>query len=357
MNTETLEIKTATPAPAAPRGFVLIVDDEEQNRALLRDALEARGYEIAEAASGEAALDLLAQRQPDVLLLDVMMPVMDGFEVCRRLKNNPKTTAIPVLMVTALSERKERMMGVAAGANDFLTKPVDMHDLTLRVRNAVQMRHLFDQLQAERDNSDRLLQHLLPPAIAIRMKNGETTIAEQHPDVTVLVADLVGFTELCSHISPDQVINLLNEIFCAFDELVWKHGVEKIKTIGDAYMAVSGLAIPRPDHANAMARLALSLRSEVDRLNREYHTSVRIRIGMSTGPVIAGVIGRKKISYDLWGNTVSLACRLEAAGEPGTITVSEAAFEQLKHHYRFQRRDGIILKGQPAVAYQMLNPI
>jgi class 3 adenylate cyclase len=190
------------------------------------------------------------------------------------------------------------------------------------------------------------------------MKQGETNIAEHHADVTVLVADLVGFTALSSHIGPEQIVSLLNEIFSAFDELVGKRGLEKIKTIGDAYMVAGGLAVPRSDHADAMAKLALDLRTEIDRLNRDYNTSIRIRVGMSTGPIIAGVIGRKKFSYDLWGATVNLACRVEATGEGGTITVAESTFERLKHYYRFQRKDGLHIKGQGDVtAFQLLGPI
>ncbi|HEU5072398.1 MAG TPA: adenylate/guanylate cyclase domain-containing protein [Verrucomicrobiae bacterium] len=358
MNTTTLEAKPVHPATPPPRGHVLVVDDEEQNRMLLRDSLEAHGYEIAEAADGEQALQQIAERPPDVVLLDVMMPRMDGFEVCRRLKNNPATAGIPVLMVTALSERKERMMGVAAGANDFLNKPVDIQDLTLRVRNAAQLRRLFAQLQQEQEKSERLLRNILPPAIAERMKRGETHFAEHHPEVTVLVADLVGFTELSAHISPDQVVSLLNEIFCAFDEVVARQGLEKIKTIGDAYMVAGGLTQPRADHAEAVAGLALALRAEVERINREYSTSIRVRMGISTGPVVAGVIGRKKISYDLWGDSVNLAFGLEAAGEPGTITVSGATFERVKHSHRFQRREGVPVKGHGAVTvYQLLGRI
>lgn len=357
MNTEVLEKNVPVSAPER-RGYVLVVDDEEHNRALLRDTLEAHGYEIMEAASGREALDQISERQPDVILLDVMMSRMDGFEVCRQLKRDAKTAAIPVLMVTALSERKERMMGIAAGANDFLSKPVDIQDMILRVRNAVQMRRLFDQLQAERKKSERLLLNILPPAIAVRMAQGETNIAEHHPDVTVLVADLVGFTTLTSHISPEQVVSLLNEIFSAFDEQVGKRGLEKIKTIGDAYMVVGGMAVPRKDHADVMAKLALDLRSEIDRLNEDYNTSIRIRIGMCTGPLIGGVIGRRKFSFDLWGATVNLACRLEATSEPGTITVSESTFERLRGYYRFQRKEGVLIKGVGEVTtYQLLNRI
>jgi len=330
MQTEIINIKPLDIMPAPSPGYVLIVDDEEQNRSLLHDPLEARGYEIAEAENGMVALEKIAARLPDVILLDVMMPQMDGFEVCRRLKTDSKTAHIPILMVTALSERKERLMGIAVGANDFLNKPVDIQDVTLRVGNAVYTKHLHDQLQAEQEKSEQLLLNILPKLVAERMKKGETNIADSFPDVTVLVADLVGFTTLSAHIGPEQIVQLLNEIFSAFDLLTEKHGLEKIKTIGDAYMVAGGISFPRPDHAEASAELALEMQTEIARLNHEYDTSVRLRIGICTGPVVAGVIGRKRFAYDLWGETVNLACRLEATGEAGKIQIAESTYERLK---------------------------
>jgi adenylate cyclase len=335
MPTEINKIKTPTAAAVPRRGCVLVVDDEEQNRSLLRDPLEAHGYEVAEAENGLQALEQVAARPPDVILLDLMMPRMDGFEVCRRLKKELKTAHIPILMVTALSERQERLMGIAAGANDFLNKPIDIQDVILRVGNAVHGKQLHDQLQTEQEKSEKLLLNILPKPIAERMKNGETNIADCHPEVTVLVADLVGFTSLSAHISPEEVVQLLNEIFSAFDLLAEKFGLEKIKTIGDAYMAAGGIPLPRPDHAEACAELALKMQAEIERLNQEYQTSVRLRIGICTGPVVAGVIGRRKFAYDLWGETVNLACRLESTGEPGQIQIAESTYERLKHKYQF----------------------
>ena len=154
------ESKNTNPVPGATTrslGFVLVVDDEEQNRTLLRDPLEARGYEIAEAENGLQALQMTAARPPDVILLDLMMPRLDGFEVCRRLRKDAKTSHIPILMITALSERKERLMGIEAGANDFLNKPIDIQDVMLRVANAVYAKHLHDRLQAEQVRSEQLL--------------------------------------------------------------------------------------------------------------------------------------------------------------------------------------------------------
>jgi adenylate cyclase len=354
METNIANLNAIATLPQGHRGFVLVVDDEDQNRMLLRDPLEARGYEIAEAENGEQALQRVVERLPDVILLDVMMPGMDGFDVCRRLKNDPKTAPIAVLMVTALSERKQRMIGIAAGANDFLNKPVDLQDLTLRVRNAVCTRRLFGQLQAEQEKSERLLLNILPQPIAERMKKGETNISDYHPDVTVLMADLVGFSRLSAQVGPEQMVCLLNEIFSAFDGLVEKRGLERIKTIGDAYMVAGGLSSAHADHCEAIADLALDLNAEIARFNCAYNTSFRIRTGISTGPLIAGVIGRKKISFDLWGDTVNLACRLGAVAKGGTIAVAEPAYERLKHRFRFERKWVVETTGHsPVTAYDL----
>jgi adenylate cyclase len=312
MTAEPIELKTKSSAPRNPSlGYVLIVDDEEQNRTLLRDPLEAKGYELGEAENGEEALRMIAARVPDVILLDVMMPRLDGFETCRRLKLNPATASVPILMVTALSERKERLMGIQCGANDFLTKPVDFQDVVLRVGNAAYTKRLFDQLQAEREKSEQLLLNVIPAAVCKRMKNGEVNIADSHAEVSVLFADLVGFTTLSSQIDADQVVFLLNEIFSEFDLLAEKHGVEKIKTIGDGYLAAGGVPVARPDHAEAIAALALDMQAEIARINHDYNTSIHIRVGICSGPVVAGVIGRKKFAYDIWGATVNLAHELE----------------------------------------------
>jgi class 3 adenylate cyclase len=352
MQSKKQNLKPTAIPPKPGLGFVLVVDDEEQNRTLLRDPLEACGYEVTEAENGMQALQKVAEHPPDVILLDVMMPKMDGFGVCRRLKTDSKTAHIPILMVTALSDRKERLMGIAVGANDFLNKPVDIQDVTLRVANAVYAKHLHDQLQVEQEKSEQLLLNILPKPIAERMKKGETNIADSHPDVTVLLADLVGFTTLLAHIGPEQIVQLLNEVFSAFDLLTEKHGLEKIKTIGDAYMVAGGISFPRPDHAEASAELAFDMQKEIERLNQQYNTSVRLRIGICTGPVVAGVIGRKRFAYDLWGETVNLACLLESTGEAGKIQIAESTCERLKHKYQFAPKHSIDARGHdPLSAY------
>ncbi|HPU54653.1 MAG TPA: adenylate/guanylate cyclase domain-containing protein [Verrucomicrobiota bacterium] len=354
MQTQEVEIKTTPTPPHPSSGFVLVVDDEEHNRILLRDPLEARGYEVCEAENGERALELMSQRIPDVVLLDVMMPRIDGFEVCRRIRSAPETAPVPVLMLTALSERHERLMGIKAGANDFLTKPLDIQDVLLRVANAVRLRQLYDQLQAEQKRSESLLLNVLPGPIAARMKQGELNIVDNFAEATVLLADLVGFTTLCAHIQAEEVVWLLNELFSKFDQLAEGHGLEKIKTMGDAYMVVGGVPVARADHAEAVADLAIAMRIAVDEFNRYYNTAFQFRFSLATGPMIAGVIGRKKFSYDVWGDTVNLANRFIEFADPGDIQVSEATFEKLEQKYAFGRRQQIEMKSGNVVVMHTL---
>jgi class 3 adenylate cyclase len=225
----------------------------------------------------------------------------------------------------------------------------------LRVGNAVYTKHLHDQLQIEKEKSEQLLLNILPKPIAERMKQGETNIADIHPEVTLVLADLIGFTTLSAQVGPEQIVQLLNEIFSAFDLLAEKCGLEKIKTIGDAYMVAGNISVPRPDHAEASAELALDMQEEIARLNQEYNTSVRLRIGICTGPVVAGVIGRGRFAYDLWGETVNLACHLESTGEAGRIQIAESTYQRLKDKYQFEPKHGIDLKGHVHVSAYWLG--
>lgn len=193
--------------------------------------------------------------------------------------------------------------------------------------------------------SEGLLLNILPRPIAERLKRQPGVIAESHPDVTVLFADVVDFTPFAERTEAPQVVGILDEIFSTFDSLAQRHGVEKIKTIGDAYMAASGLPEPRPDHAEAMAEMALDMQSEFVRVCRPLGVELSLRIGMDSGPVIAGVIGRQKFGYDLWGDTVNTASRMESQGVAGRIQASEATYTRLRDAYEFEARGEIEVKG------------
>jgi class 3 adenylate cyclase len=201
-------------------------------------------------------------------------------------------------------------------------------------------------LQREEERSERLLLNVLPRSIAARLKQREDVIADGFPEVTVLFADLVDFTRRSQRSSPQQVVQVLDELFSAFDQLTKHRGLEKIKTIGDAYMVAGGLPEPRPDHAQAVADMALAIRDEVAGRTDPSGQPLQVRIGIDTGPVVAGVIGQDKFSYDLWGDTVNTASRMESLGVPGCIQVTARTYQRLRDGYRFQRRGLVAVKGK-----------
>ncbi len=201
-------------------------------------------------------------------------------------------------------------------------------------------------LRLEQEKSDRLLLNVLPQAIAERLKQDQSIIADTFAEVTVLFADIVGFTQISSQISPTELVSLLNEIFSTFDRLAQKHGLEKIKTIGDAYMVVGGLPMPRNDHAEAIAQMALDMQQAITEFSDTHNQDFSIRIGINSGPVVAGVIGIKKFIYDLWGDTVNTASRMESHGKPGCIQVTCATYQLLQDKYLLESRGTIEVKGK-----------
>jgi PAS domain S-box-containing protein len=211
----------------------------------------------------------------------------------------------------------------------------------------ITMRKVWEEaLLYQQQCTEDLLQNILPAPIAERLKLQESIIADSFDEVTVLFADLVNFTELSAQIPATQLVDLLNKIFSVFDRLTQKHGLEKIKTIGDAYMVVGGLPTPRPDHAEAVVEMALDMQQAIARFQRNDGTPFHLRIGINTGPVVAGVIGTKKFAYDLWGDTVNVASRMESQGVAGGIQVTSATYALLQDKYVFEQRDAIAIKGK-----------
>jgi len=201
-------------------------------------------------------------------------------------------------------------------------------------------------LAVEQERSERLLLNVLPAPIAARLKQREDVIADGFADVTVLFADLVDFTRRSQRIAPERVVAILNDLFTTFDQLAERQGLEKIKTVGDAYMVAGGLPDPRPGHARAVAEMALAIRDEVARYADPSGRPLQVRVGIDTGPVVAGVIGRHKFIYDLWGDTVNTASRMESHGVPGCIQVTDRTYRRLKDGYRFERRGPVQVKGK-----------
>lgn len=353
------------PAQAAAQGpaqtaSVLVVDDSRTLRRLLIRALTEIGItNITEAENGREALDLVHSKEFDLVLLDMEMPELDGLQVLYAIKTDPFTRAVPVIVISGEEQFENTVKCIEMGAEDFLPKPFNSVLLRARVMSSLEKKRLRDLdrvrlaelqyekelLQLEKEKSERLLLNILPRAIADRLKRGERTIADSHAHVTVLFADLVGFSQLSRATAPHDMVNLLNEVFSHFDRLAERHGLEKIKTIGDNYMLVGGLPLARDDHAAAVATMALEMLEDVARINVKNQRQMSIRIGINTGPVVAGVIGRKKFTYDLWGDTVNLASRMESLGLPDHIHVSSSTRAALDGGFVLTERGRVVCKG------------
>ena len=231
--------------------------------------------------------------------------------------------------------------------NQRLNKALNQH--------IVELDRAYSMLNTEHDRAERLLLNVLPEEVATRLKSGQATIADSYTEVTVLFADLVGFTSLSARIPPEQLVTMLNQVFSAFDLLAEKYGLEKIKTIGDAYMVVSGLNGPHPNRPGAAAAMALDMMTALKNLSNVLGLDLQVRIGMDTGPVVAGVIGTKKFIYDLWGDTVNTASRMESQGIPGRIQVTERFYECLQDKFHFERRGTIQVKGKGDMTAYLLE--
>jgi class 3 adenylate cyclase len=222
-----------------------------------------------------------------------------------------------------------------------------------KLRGAVEAQ--TSAVQTEKELSERLLLNILPANIAERLKRQETSIADGHADVAVLFADIVNFTRLSEEMSPNETVHLLNEVFSEFDLLAEKYGIEKIKTIGDAYMAAGGLRPGSLQYVDAMADMSMEMQSFLARYIAPNSDKLQIRIGIATGPVVAGVIGRRKFSYDLWGDTVNVASRLAAEAQPGAIIADALTYRRLHNRYRFDELPQVAIKGKGQMAAYVLR--
>ncbi|MEG3927861.1 adenylate/guanylate cyclase domain-containing protein [Microcoleus sp. T3_D1] len=371
------------PSSEKLRGRVLIVDDSLNNLLLLELILSRKGYKVEAASSGQQALDAVDLAQPDLILLDIMMPDMDGYEVCSRLKASASTRGIPIIFLSAVVQASEKVKAFNAGGADYITKPFQTVEVIARVENQLRLRELELQLrennlmlqqeiayreqaemetrlllettQSQKEKIEELLLNILPKPIAERLQEGQSIIADSFSDVSVLFADLVGFTNFASQKTAAETVKVLNQIFSLFDELSLRHGLEKIKTMGDAYMVVGGLPEPQENHAFAIAQMALDMQAALASFNLKNNHSFTLRIGINIGGVVAGVIGLTKFSYDLWGDTVNVAQRMESSGIPGEIQVTAAVYERLKDKFSFKRRGAVEIKGKGEMMVYLLE--
>ncbi len=335
---------------------VLLVDDNPVNLQVLYQALEQQGYELLIAQSGEEALEIAVAAKPALILLDINMPGMDGFETCARLKEDEATREIVIIFLSARDQVQDKVRGLQLGAVDYVSKPFQFEEVVARVNTQLELKRAREELRIMHQKADSLLLNILPRSIAERLKENERNIVDSFPEATILFCDLVGFTPLAAQTTPAELVDFLNGIFSKMDQLVEKYGLEKIKTIGDAYMVAGGVPDHHVDHACAVADFSLDLVRQLPRLSDQMAQPVKLRIGIHSGPVVAGVIGEKKFAYDLWGDTVNTASRMESSGAENQIHVSQATRELLGEAYTFEKRGGVSIKGKGEMeTYFLLN--
>ncbi len=341
---------------ANKKARLLVVDDDSTNRLVLKGALTAQGYDVVVAEDGLRALMIMRKDKAiDLVMLDVMMPEMNGMEVLRFMKGESELNHIPVVMISAVDDSDQIAICLELGAEDYLSKPFNPAILKARVSSSLSRKRWRDfersylgKVVEGEAKSDQLISSLLPRDIANRLKAGEQHIADSYPQATVVFLDLVGFTSWTRDKSPDDVVEMLNSIFSDLDKLVAENSVEKIKTIGDAYMVVSGVRDPMEDdisQTKSAAYFALEARDLIIKSG----LGLNARIGMNTGPLVAGVIGSDKPVYDVWGDTVNVASRLESHGEAGRIQIGESTFECIKDSFECTERGIVELKNRGSI--------
>jgi adenylate cyclase len=328
-------------------GRILIVDDNASNRDLLSRRLAREGYRVTIAEDAEAAFARISGEPFDLILLDLMMPGISGFEALCRLKSEESTRHIPVIMISALNELDSTVRCIEAGAEDYLPKPFNPVLLRARVAACLEKKRLLDELRVEKERSEALLLNILPRTIIARIRQGETVIADRIPEATVLFSDLVDFTGLSVTLAPEETVELLGRLFSQFDDLARRCGLEPIKTIGDGYMVTGGILERQPESARAVAEMGLSMLQITEAVGRPLDGRLRLRIGIHTGgPIVAGVLGTHKVAFDVWGDTVNTAKRMETYGLPDRVHVSAATRQSLGNAFRFEPRGPLDVKGK-----------
>jgi len=351
------------------QGKILIVDDQEANILLLDRVLRGAGYiSVASTMDSCKVCALHLKNRYDLILLDLQMPTMDGFKVMEGLKEIETDGYLPVIVITAQPGHKLRAL--QSGAKDFISKPFELPEVLARVHNMLEvrllhkeMKMLYDQIVVEQKVSERLLLNVLPSSIAERLKGRPEVmadsfteiIADSFDEVTVLFADIVEFTKFSEGVSAEILVDVLNDIFTRFDNIADNQGLEKIKTIGDSYMAAAGLPVPVADHTTRAANMALDMLAAIDNFNEQSGYKLKVRIGIDAGTVVAGIIGKRKFFYDLWGDVVNTASRMESHGAAGRIQITDSARQRLSESFIFEERGVIDIKGKGEMHTWFLN--
>ena len=349
---------------------ILVVDDDRFVHMFIENAIETENheYKIISAYNGKEGCELAFSHEVDLIIMDWEMPVMNGIEALEILKSEPKTSDIPVIIITASGNLQTAF---DAGAVDFIRKPIDQVELLVRVKSTLSMFKLLKSivkqaemleqqsfeleqknhiLKIEQEKSDNLLKNILPAEIADQLKNKGQVEAKPYKTVSVLFTDFKGFTQISEKLSPQKIIIELSIFFAKFDEIIGGHFIEKIKTIGDSYMCVGGLPLRNKSNPIDTVLAGLEMQEFVKSINEEKISKGEepwnLRLGIHTGKVIAGVIGKKKFAYDIWGDTVNTASRMESAGEIGKVNISGETYKHIEPYFDCEYRGKIVAKNK-----------
>jgi class 3 adenylate cyclase len=328
------------------RKLVLIVDDTPTNVSVVSGVLKD-SFKTKVATNGEKALAIaFAAEKPDLILLDVMMPGMDGYEVCRRLKADPKTRDIPVIFLTAKTDSIDEEKGFEVGAVDYIHKPFSGPIVLARVKTQLALQEALSEAHEAREQADQLLHALLPKKAADEIRSIGTVIPRRYENVAVLFCDVTNFTSYCDVNEPEDVVSRLDALFVIFERVTAKHGLEKIKTVGDGFMAAAGLLQDHDDPLGAAVRCGLEMAATLI----DAHLGWEVRVGVHSGPVVAGVVGQERYQFDIWGDTVNVAARMVGMSAPGSVAATREIWEQLSSSFSGEALGELEVKGKGTIA-------
>jgi CheY-like chemotaxis protein len=326
-------------------GFLLVVDDNEMSRDMLSRRLRRQGHTVAEAEHGRQALEMARTNRFDLVLLDVMMPEMNGYETLERMKGDDTLRHIPVIMLSAVEELDSVVRCIELGAEDYLPKPFNPVLLRARIGACLEKKRLRDQevlylqqIEKEKKRADDLLHVILPEPVVAELKATNMVRPKRYENVAVMFCDIVGFTAYCDGRPPEEVIPWLQRLVEAYEDLALHYNLEKVKTIGDSFMAVGGLLRRVDNPVLNCVRCGLDMIAAAQQMP--------VRIGINFGPVVAGVVGNRQYLFDLWGDTVNTAARIESQGMAEAVNLSRAAWQQVSEQCVGESLGMVPLKGK-----------
>jgi len=333
-------------------GALLVVDDNESNRDMLARRLERLGHKVARAQNGREAITKIKAEPFDLVLLDIVMPEMSGYEVLEVLKADPALRSLPVIVLSASDDSSSVARCIQMGAEDHLRKPFDPVLLQARINTCLEKKRFRDrevsylhEIQREKERSDELLHIILPHEVSAELKATNKVKPRRFENVGVLFCDIVGFTAFSEQHSPEELLTHLQALVEEFEHIATRYGLEKIKTIGDSFMAVAGLLAPSASPGLPCVQCGLEMIAAAHRLRPHWE----VRVGVHVGPVIAGVVGRKKYQFDVWGDTVNTAARMEQAAPRGSVCVNAETWRLVAAQFEGRSQGLIQVKGKGAM--------